>query len=199
MSTAHAALVAWRKLFEQWAALENELRQIVPEAEIDLSNKLRRWWEITSELLLAAVHLEVHFELRPDPPPHELMAKLSVMAAELANGNIPVLVSGVAAGGRPKTWDAERRDIGKAVRYIEAVRARTVEDRRPNATVRAAFGVSAPTVRQWCQLREYYLHRLPTFADAPERLTREMFEAGARYQVYGRGIEAIRLRASKRR
>lgn len=199
MNSEHTALIAWQEHFEKWAAAENELRQLSPEAKEELSENLRRWWEITSELLLAAVHLEVHFGLHPDPSPHELLAKLSVMSADLANGNIPVLVSGVVTGGRPKTWDAERRDIGRAVRYVEAAKAGTVNDRRPNATVREEFGVSAPTVRQWCQDREYYMRRLPDLADWPDRIDREMREAGERYKSWGRGVEALRQRAKMKK
>ena len=199
MTDKQIALAAWQANFEEWVAAESELRHLLPDIKQErLAEHLRQWWKATSDLLLAAVHLEVHFGLRPDPPPYELLTKLSVTSADIANGNIPVLVSGVVLAGRTKAWDAERRDIGKAVRYVEAANAGTITDRKHNATVRKAYGVSAPTVRQWCQQREYYLYRLPTFAEAPDRVVREMFEAGARYRVFGRGTEAIRLRASKR-
>jgi len=143
MTDAIAALDAWRLNYEEWATAEIALRRLPDDLDRGkLAAALRSWWQETSDLLLAAVHLEVHFGIRPDPPIHELLAKLSVMSADLANGNLPVLAAGVVTQGRPRTWDAERRDIGKAVRYVEAVKAGTINDRKPNATVRGNFGVS---------------------------------------------------------
>jgi hypothetical protein len=192
------ALAAWRRKFERWVSAEQGLRSL-PDAisREDLTEPLRQWWEETSEVLLAAVHLEVHFGIRPDPPIHELLAKLSVAARDLSNGNVPVLVSGVVTQGRPRTWDAERRDIGRAVRYVEAAKAGLIDDRRHNATVREAFGVTGVTVRDWCRNSDFYLDRVPE-SEMPDHITAEMIKAGKRYQVAGRSAKAISARGSKK-
>jgi hypothetical protein len=191
-------LAAWRVEFEAWAALEARVREVTPDTpESEQRELFRAWWSASGSLLLAAVHCQVHFGVEPDPPPFELMAKLSVIALDLQNGNVSPLIEKTKAQGRRATWDAERRDIGRAVRYLEAVKEGKIDDHRHTQTVCEAYGVKAPTVRGWQRNAEHFLYRLPRLNLPADRIVKEMREAGQRYRLWGHSETALIARSRR--
>ena len=150
-------------------------------------------------LAYANVNDDVRF---PFPPP--MAEYLWELVSELLAGGTPETLQAIARGGAPSLSAVRWNYILAAVCYIKACKKGLIEDKSPNKTVRQYFGVSASTVRDWCQDKRNDLDPeslpIPESCDLVEFLRKEMEAAGANYRQSPRTRtkQAIARRNKKR-
>jgi hypothetical protein len=195
----------WQELLR----LEKEARGSASElrkqgaSPSEMRKPLQTWW-LTASDVFHVYRGALSQGASPAPPPIELLAVMTELAAYIAAGQIPDSIAHASSQGRHRPGPDMARDMGFAVAYMLASRPGGIEhcgetivivDETPVKTVCEAFGIIRQTAYDWKQAV------LPALGVNPldgEMLTSLMREAGARYKEAGRSLSAvIRRRARK--
>ncbi len=148
------------------------------------ANALRAWWSAVNAVLIFYIRAPRDHGFPLEPMPADTLSRLSALSEELSNGNIPPVIEDVYVTGRRLMWRMQRRDIAKAIYYIDAVRRGEIEDPHPIKTVREHFGVLQRTVQRWIKRRDEICTGVaggdPGYA--PDDIRKAMVFAGGQYR-----------------
>lgn len=123
----------------------------------------------------------------PIPLAHYVANQIAYIKA----GYLPAPIKEIIRPGSPEIGPHEKKDIGLAVAYIKAVRAKKITDKHPVKTITKFYGVTDRAVRRW-QNKYSFVDPSDYFPNTTDKergafIARSMKKAGVRYKQVGRG------------
>ena len=164
---------------------------------------LQTWWLTVSDVF-HVYQVARSQGADPVPPPLELLAVMTELAAYIAAGQLPDSIAHASSRGRHRPGPDMARHMGIAVAYMLAARPGGIEhcgetivivDKTPVKTICDAFGVGRQTAYDWKQTIPPALGVKPLDG---EMLTLLMQEAGARFRAAGSSASAIAWRHARK-
>lgn len=188
MTDLERVRAAWKADCEAYEDLFSELIRTQPpegsDPALEHREAVRFFWKASAHLLNQYVRVYGQHGEYLEPMPLVPLARFALHFEELGNGIVPDLIENARAPGRPLRW-GERRDISKAVYFLEAVDSGEIAHPAPVKTVAECFNVTKQTVRNWRSRSEDICKG--QYRPHPDMLEKSMRGAGARYAVLGRG------------
>lgn len=156
------------------------------DARAPIGDLHRPIWSATLAALVAYHHpANWRTDGRPvEALPAEMAHHLSTALGDLVAGKLPATWKATVKASRPAT-PGYNDDVTAAVRYVRAVKAGVIADRKHAATVAAAFGVAPTDVHRWNRGTPD-LSPLPDAGEETEAETIRtlMVTAGKHYQAF---------------